>query len=303
VGVVSGALPKYLNADPPGAKPTPRDQWTILQWSSVPYDAAKKGFGFKASPKAMATLRKALAAATDTAPVMLHVTIASSFSDNPARTLVAEIPGAIAPNERIVVAAHVQEPGANDNASGVATLAELAAALKSGIDNGRHALELQERSASRLDGCSSGEDGLVLDRVGGEQAPEHARHPLPFPARGDQHAVLDRNALVDLLKRVLDLEALDPGHVLGEGHPLSGRQDPVHLPVGGADPKEDVEHVLGLPAVKLGVPRILVRQGPGEPLEVTRRLLDSFSQRCREVRGTALETQGLEDGADDLRQD
>ncbi len=36
-----------------------------------------------------------------------------------------------------MIAAHVQEPGANDNASGVATLAELARALRLGIAGGR----------------------------------------------------------------------------------------------------------------------------------------------------------------------
>ena len=39
------------------------------------------------------------------------------------------------PDERIVIAAHVQEPGANDNASGVATLQELAFALTRAIEN------------------------------------------------------------------------------------------------------------------------------------------------------------------------
>ena len=54
-----------------------------------------------------------------------------------ARTLVAEIPGRTAPNERIVLAAHVQEPGANDNASGVATLAELAARWRPASADGK----------------------------------------------------------------------------------------------------------------------------------------------------------------------
>jgi cyclophilin family peptidyl-prolyl cis-trans isomerase len=130
IGVISTTLPKYLSADPPGAKPTPRDQWDILQWGSIPYDAARKGFGFKASPRAAARLR---AATAETAGVMVRVTIQSSFSAKPNRTLIAEIPGRVAPGERVILAAHVQEPGANDNASGVATLAELAAALESGI--------------------------------------------------------------------------------------------------------------------------------------------------------------------------
>jgi Zn-dependent M28 family amino/carboxypeptidase len=76
---------------------------------------------------------------------------------NPTRTLVGEIRGRRAPDERVVLAAHVQEPGANDNASGVATLAELARALANGIRDGRIAppartitfLWLNEISGSR----------------------------------------------------------------------------------------------------------------------------------------------------------
>ena len=127
VGVISTALPGYLNADPPGAATTtPRDQWDILQWNSIPFDEARKGFAFKASPRAAARLRRALAQDPGTE---VHVTIESQFPTGPVRTLVAEIPGRSRSDERIVVAAHVQEPGANDNASGVATGAEMAAAL------------------------------------------------------------------------------------------------------------------------------------------------------------------------------
>jgi len=132
-GVISTALPGYLSADAPGARPTPRDTWNILQWSSITYDEAKKSFGFKASPRAAAELRRALAEG----PASVHVTIASTFSDAPARTLVAEIRGATLPDERVVMAAHVQEPGANDNASGVATLAEMARAIHAGIRAGK----------------------------------------------------------------------------------------------------------------------------------------------------------------------
>jgi aminopeptidase YwaD len=135
-GVISTTLPAYLSVDPPGAKPTPRDQWDILQWGSVPYNADRKAFGFKASPRAAATLRKRLAAAAGAA-VQVRVTVESSFHTGPIRTLIGEIPGASAPDERVVLAAHIQEPGANDNASGVATLAEIAVAMASAIKAGK----------------------------------------------------------------------------------------------------------------------------------------------------------------------
>ena len=147
LGVVSTSLAGYVSPDAPGARPTPRDEWDILQWGSIPPDATRKGFGFKASPRAAARLRRALASHMTVKPgsddprppdhLLVRVTVASSFSKNPNRTLVAEIPGRVSPNERVILAAHVQEPGANDNASGVATLAELAVSLQAGIRSGK----------------------------------------------------------------------------------------------------------------------------------------------------------------------
>ena len=131
-GVVSTALPDYIVPTPPGAPVPPRDEWDILQWSSIPYDKEKRGFGFKASPRAAAALRRAMAAGGANA----RVTIASAFTEREARMLIAEIPGSTMPDERIVIAAHVQEPGANDNASGSATLAEMAVALQRAVRNG-----------------------------------------------------------------------------------------------------------------------------------------------------------------------
>jgi hypothetical protein len=135
-GVVSTAMSDSVSPDLPGAPASRRDDWNILQWGTIPYDAARHGFGFKATPRAAATLRQALGSAGTAGRVMVHVTIASEFSAAPVRTLVAEIQGRTAPDERVVIAAHVQEPGANDNASGVATLAELARAMRLAIAEG-----------------------------------------------------------------------------------------------------------------------------------------------------------------------
>ena len=132
-GVVSTSLPSYIKPTPPGVPEPPRHEWDILQWSSIPYDKAKQSFGFKTSPRAAATLRRELARG----PVQARVTIASTFTERPARMLVAELPGRTRPAERIVIAAHVQEPGANDNASGAATLVEMAVAMRKAIADGR----------------------------------------------------------------------------------------------------------------------------------------------------------------------
>lgn len=132
-GVISTALPAYISPDPPGAPATPRDQWEILQWGSIPYDEARGAFGFKASPRAAARLRSRLAAGA----VSVRIDIQSTFSSAPNRSLLAEIPGRSRPDERIVMVAHVQEPGANDDASGCGTLVELARALNAAIRGGR----------------------------------------------------------------------------------------------------------------------------------------------------------------------
>ncbi len=133
IGVVSTSLAPYVR---PGWTEAdlrlPRDQWDVLQWGSVPYDEGRRAFGFKATPLAAARIRARLKNGTARA----RVEVASTFADLPARTLVAEIPGAVAPAERVVFAAHVQEPGANDDASGCASLVELARAIRLGIRDG-----------------------------------------------------------------------------------------------------------------------------------------------------------------------
>ena len=48
------------------------------------------------------------------------------FSASTERTVIADVRGAEKPNERFVFSAHVQEPGANDNASGVGAQVEMA---------------------------------------------------------------------------------------------------------------------------------------------------------------------------------
>jgi cyclophilin family peptidyl-prolyl cis-trans isomerase/HEAT repeat protein len=123
IGVVSMApLPAYLDKNP-----------DILQWGSIPYDETHKGFGFRATERAAAALKAAVAEGN----ARVRAEVVTSFAKKPERTLSAEIPGAVVPNERIVIAAHVQEPGANDNASGTATNMELARALVTGVMSGR----------------------------------------------------------------------------------------------------------------------------------------------------------------------
>jgi aminopeptidase YwaD len=130
-GVISTAIAPYIRpADPAGF--TREEQKDVLQWGSIPYDPAARAFGFKASWRAASRLRDALKAG----PTRVRVNIRSSFQEGPNRSLVAEIPGRTRPAERIVLVAHVQEPGANDDASGCATLYGIAKALVEAIREG-----------------------------------------------------------------------------------------------------------------------------------------------------------------------
>jgi len=130
-GVISTAVPSYVRPATP-EEFIADDQWDVFQWGSIPYDEGVRGFGFKASYRAARRLRDALAAGRD----RVTVEIASTFHEGAARTLVAEIPGRSRPDERIVMVAHIQEPGANDDASGCASLYGLARALLAGIRSG-----------------------------------------------------------------------------------------------------------------------------------------------------------------------
>jgi hypothetical protein len=122
-GVISTDLAAYTR---------PNDTPDVLQWGSIPFDESLRSFGFKATPRAGRRLREELAKG----PVTVHVEVESTFHRRPNRTLVAEIPGRARPEERVVLAAHVQEPGANDNASGCGTLLAAALAIQDGIRRG-----------------------------------------------------------------------------------------------------------------------------------------------------------------------
>jgi aminopeptidase YwaD len=124
LGVISTSVAPYIRPSDPKLF-TSADQHDVFQWGSVPYDAEAKAFGFKASWRAASRLRERL----KKGPVQVKVDIESTFYDGPNRSLIAEIPGSVKPDERIVLAAHVQEPGANDDGSGCGTLLAVAAAL------------------------------------------------------------------------------------------------------------------------------------------------------------------------------
>ena len=128
IGVISTAIAPYIRPEDPAQFPFP-DQWDVFQWGSVPYDEGAKAFGFKASLRAAGKMRDRL----KTGAVQVKVEVRSTFYDGPSRYVVAEIPGTSRPDERIVMVAHIQEPGANDDGSGCGTLYALVLALQKAI--------------------------------------------------------------------------------------------------------------------------------------------------------------------------
>lgn len=93
-----------------------------IQFTGIARDTLNPGWVLWVSRQSHDSLQAALRAG----PVQVHALVRTRFTRTPERTLVAEVRGRTAPHERFVYSAHVQEPGANDNASGVGALAEMA---------------------------------------------------------------------------------------------------------------------------------------------------------------------------------
>jgi hypothetical protein len=113
IGVLSYGMPPYTK---------PEVHRTSIQFSSIPSDSARRAWGIQLSYAA----REALLDAVRRGPVRLRVMTRTRVYRSEDRALIAEVRGSRAPEERFVFSAHVQEPGANDNASGVGAQAEMA---------------------------------------------------------------------------------------------------------------------------------------------------------------------------------
>ncbi|HEX7024199.1 MAG TPA: M28 family peptidase, partial [Gemmatimonadales bacterium] len=81
--------------------------------------------------------REALGAAMAAGPVRVRVVTSTRLYPSEEQTLIAEVRGSRTPSERFVMSAHVQEPGANDNASGVGAQTEIARVLASLVREGK----------------------------------------------------------------------------------------------------------------------------------------------------------------------
>ncbi|WP_205508782.1 M28 family peptidase [Longitalea arenae] len=94
-----------------------------IQFQGIGYtDSINQKWGILLSYAAKEKLKAALAKG----PVTVKVVVKTRIYASEELTLVANVRGRSRPDERFVFSAHVQEPGANDNASGVGALAEMA---------------------------------------------------------------------------------------------------------------------------------------------------------------------------------
>lgn len=119
IGVLAYALPVYLQ---------PERNRQSIQFGGIPRDTLRRAWGIALSYDARERLRAALATARDAGrPLRVRVQTEVTWTpDAVEQAVVAEVRGRSLPTERFVFSAHVQEPGANDNASGVGTQVEMA---------------------------------------------------------------------------------------------------------------------------------------------------------------------------------
>ncbi|MDN3582357.1 M28 family peptidase [Mucilaginibacter flavus] len=114
LGAMTYNLPAYTQ---------PEKNINSIQFGGISnQDSLSQKFGILLSYAAKERLKAALQKGT----VKVHVEVASKIYQSKELTVVANARGTTLPDERFVFSAHVQEPGANDNATGVGTLAEMA---------------------------------------------------------------------------------------------------------------------------------------------------------------------------------
>ncbi|MEQ8416604.1 MAG: M28 family peptidase [Imperialibacter sp.] len=110
----------------------PEKNVTSIQFRSIPYQEGKDAWCVALSWEAREKLKNAMAKGK----VELNVKIETKIYPSEELTVVANVRGSQVPDERLVFSAHVQEPGANDNASGTGTQVEMAAVTARLVING-----------------------------------------------------------------------------------------------------------------------------------------------------------------------
>lgn len=100
----------------------PEINQTSIQFSGIPLNEELASWGLLLSYSAKEAVKESLAKGEN----IFSVNIETEIYPSEELTIVAELKGDLYPEDRFVFSAHIQEPGANDNASGVGVLLEVA---------------------------------------------------------------------------------------------------------------------------------------------------------------------------------
>lgn len=122
-GIVSSYLPDYNR---------PAEHPSSISMSSIPYVDSPSVFAFKISYGSQVLLDSLLRQGR----VEVQASVLAQFTPKIVREVSVEIVGQQKPEEIVVLLAHVDEPGANDNASGCGALLEVALTLRRLIASG-----------------------------------------------------------------------------------------------------------------------------------------------------------------------
>ncbi len=188
--VLSSSLAPF-NVDPTPAQ----RHLDAVQYASVPTDCPLPVAMI--SPRSATAVREALAGRKE---VRIALEAEVELADRPLRTIVATVEGSLAPDDAVVLLAHVQEPGACDNASGVATLLEDARILSELLEKGD--LELPSRSIAFVFG-----EEMEQSRVWLEKSGRRAVAAIAVDMTGESKKETGAEAL---LERMPDPGAVDP---------------------------------------------------------------------------------------------
>lgn len=124
LGTLDYGIPGYLN---------PEQNRNSIQFRGIRQDTSAKPWAIILSTEARDRIKQALA----DGDLNVTVDIQTRLYPSEELTIIADVKGRSLPDERFVYSAHVQEPGANDNASGVGAQAEMASVLAKLMSSGK----------------------------------------------------------------------------------------------------------------------------------------------------------------------
>ncbi len=176
LGIMTYGMPAYLE---------PETNRRSIQFNSIPYNDSGEAWSIALSYAANEQLKEYL----ENGGSEVHVRIETEFIDSDELTIVAQIHGKSNPDEEVVLSAHVQEPGANDNASGVGAATEIAENLAGLVRSGEYD---PERTITFLWG-----DEIVSTRRYVEEHGEKIKWGFSLDMVGENTAVTGGSFLIE----------------------------------------------------------------------------------------------------------